>query len=477
MPSRVLLISTNRCVTPDPVFPLALAHLSAALRRVGHETLWYDVQLPNPPLQEVLRTFRPALVGISQRNIDDVLIRSRETYFQEAATLCKLIRETSGARTVLGGSGFSIFPKELLEFSGADFGVCGAGEAPLLAILSAQEEGQDCHHVPGLVHRRDGKVIVNPPLSEVPHTALTLADRPAEIVARYLQQGAMLNIQTQRGCAFHCCYCTYPLLEGRAHRRRPAIAVAEEFEQLQSLGARYAFIVDSVFNSSARHVAEICEAILARNLKLKWGCFLRPQGLTSELVKLMARAGLSHIEFGSDSFCDEVLEAYDKGLSFDDIAKCSELAHQERLDYCHFLIAGGPGETRETLRQGFERSKRLAGAVMMAVVGARIYPGTTLHKRALAEGVISPETNLLTPTYYLSPKLTAEQVFADLQEHARTAPNWIVGDPTPAFANLVDRLRHRGVVGPLWSYLSMIQRIWPQQDPPAPSPATQALAR
>src|SRR5678816_3954640 len=171
MPSRVLLITTNRCVTPDPVFPLALAHLSGALRRAGHETRWHDVQLPNPPLQEVLQTFQPALVGISQRNIDDVMVRSRQTYFQETATLCRLVRETSGARTVLGGSGFSIFPKELLDFSGADFGVCGAGEAPLLALLSSLETGQDCQQVPGLVYRRDGKVIVNPPVSEVQHTA------------------------------------------------------------------------------------------------------------------------------------------------------------------------------------------------------------------------------------------------------------------------------------------------------------------
>lgn len=467
MPSRVLLISTNRCGTPDPVFPLALAHLSGALRCAGHEARWHDVQLPNPPLQEVLQTFKPAAVAISQRNIDDVLIRSRETFFQETAALCKLVRETSGAPTVLGGSGFSIFPKELLEFSGANFGVCGAGEAPLLALLSALEERRDWQRVPGLVHRRDGQIMINPPQAEAPHTALTLEDRPAEIVAWYLKQGAMLNIQTQRGCAFHCCYCTYPLLEGRTHRRRMADAVAEEFEQLQTLGARYVFIVDSVFNSSPRHVAEICEAILARNLKLKWGCFLRPQGLNRELMKLMVRAGLSHVEFGSDSFCDEVLEAYEKGLCFDDIVKSSELAHQDKLDYCHFLIAGGPGETRETLRQGFERSKQLAGAVMMAVVGARIYPGTSLHRRALAEGVIAPETNLLTPTYYVSPRLTTDQIFADLQQHAATAPNWITGEPSPAFANLVNRLRHRGVVGPLWSYLSMIQRIWPQQMAPA----------
>jgi hypothetical protein len=36
MPSRILLISVNRCTAPDPVFPLGLAHINAALRRAGH---------------------------------------------------------------------------------------------------------------------------------------------------------------------------------------------------------------------------------------------------------------------------------------------------------------------------------------------------------------------------------------------------------------------------------------------------------
>ena len=62
------------------------------------------------------------------------------------------------------------------------------------------------------------------------------------------------------------------------------------------MGARYA-VLDSVFNSSNQHVAEICEALLRRHVKMSWGCFLRPRGLTPELMKLMKRAGLTHIEF------------------------------------------------------------------------------------------------------------------------------------------------------------------------------------
>lgn len=468
MPSRVLLISANRCTAPDPVFPLGLAHLGAALRRAGHPVRWLDALSGSAPLEEALAEFKPGLAGISLRNIDDVLIRKRETYFQDLPGLCARIRERARCPVVLGGSGFSIFPRELFELAGADYGICGAGETALVELAQALEAGTDPAGIPGLVHRRDGKVIQNAPAPATPNTPLAEGDCPADIARFYLQRGGMLNVQTQRGCSFHCCYCTYPVIEGRAHLRRPPDEVAEEFALAARQGAKYLFIVDSVFNSSARHVHDICEAILRHGVKISWGCFLRPQGLTPELMKLMARAGLVHIEFGSDSFSDEVLAAYHKGFTFEDVRRSSEMARHEHIDYCHFLICGGPGETMATLGQSHARSQSLPGAVMMAVAGMRIYPHTRLFEQAVAEGRIGRETNLLTPAYYLSPALSVEQVFAELQRFAAESPNWIVGDPSPAYASLVDRLRQRGVAGPLWSYLSMIQRLWPQQPPAVP---------
>jgi radical SAM superfamily enzyme YgiQ (UPF0313 family) len=275
----------------------------------------------------------------------------------------------------------------------------------------------------------------------------------------------MMNLQTQRGCAQGCCYCTYPVIEGRAHRRRPPEIVAEEMAQLEAQGAKYVFIVDSVFNSSPQHVVETCEAILRRNLNLRWACFLRPQGLTPSLMHLMVRAGLTHIEFGSDSFCDSVLAAYGKRLTFDDIREASDLARQHGVDYCHYLICGGPGETTETLVTSYKNSQRLSGAVIMAVVGMRIYPHTALHQQALRESQLKPDTDLLTPAYYVAPGLTEEQVFTRLQQFSVCSANWIIGDPSPAYTRLVERLRSRGVAGPLWSYFSMMQRLWP----PAPA--------
>ena len=462
MASKVLLISTNRCTTPDPVFPLGLAHLNAALRQAGHQTLWLDALETAGDIGEILSRFQPDFVGLSLRNIDDVLIRKQETFFDDLVSFAARIRSASRAPMILGGSGFSLFPERLLELAGADFGVSGEGETALVSLIAALENGADPRSIPGLVFRQDGQLVANAAVAGLLEQELDEADWPAAITSRYLERGGMLNLQTQRGCRFRCCYCTYPLIEGTRSRRRPPEVVAAEFERLQRLGARYVFIVDSIFNSSPRHVTEVCEALLRRKVKLSWGCFLRPQGLSPELMKLMARAGLAHIEFGSDSFCDGVLEAYQKDFTFDEIVRSNELARQEHIDACHFLICGGPGETETTLRTTFENSRQIREAIVMAVVGMRIYPGTALCEQAAAEGALRRGADLLAPVYYLAPGLTADSVFGQLQEFARISPNWIVGDPAPAYASLVARLRQRGVVGPLWGYFSMIQRIWPQ---------------
>jgi len=461
MPSRVLLISANRCTTPDPVFPLGLACLNAALRKAGHHTAWLDQLADADRLDAVLDSYRPDFIGISLRNIDDVLIQTRETFFGDAISLSARIRQRTSCPIIVGGSGFSLFPQQLLQLTGADYGICGEGEASFVSLMAVLEAGGDISRIPGGVFRQNATIVVNLPSISPLDGAREANDWPEALTAHYLETSGTLNLQTQRGCRFRCCYCTYPLIEGRRHRRRGPEAVVDEFEQLQHLGARYVYVVDSIFNSSPAHVTEICEAILRRGVKVAWGCFLRPQGLTPELMRLMARAGLSHAEFGSDSLCDAVLEAYQKDLTFDDILASSELARRENVGVCHFLICGGPGETEATMRESFENSQRLDRAVIMAVAGLRVYPGTALFERAVAEGQMRRDADLLQPAYYFAPGLTEAAVRAQLQEFARLPPNWIIGDPPPAYRNLVKRLRQKGIVGPLWSYFAMLQRLGP----------------
>jgi radical SAM superfamily enzyme YgiQ (UPF0313 family) len=459
MGRSVLLISINQYEFPYPVFPLGLAQLQAALHRAGHKTRLVDWNLEQPPIADLIRDTRPDIVGISLRNVDDALILKREVFFEQLNGLCVELRAASPAPIVLGGSGFSIFPEKLLELSGADYGIQGEGERPLLNLIDALQNGAEPAAISSLVHRQDNRIVVNPSRNPLPATEIATLELDHQLAQFYLQRSSMLNVQTQRGCALQCCYCTYPLLEGRSCRRRPPETVADELQKLQQLGARYVFIVDSVFNTSADHAAGICEAILRRGLTLKWCCFLRPKNLTSELMQLMARAGLTHVEFGSDSFCDSVLESYGKHLTFYDILHASELARLQNVDYAHFIICGGPGETRETLHTSFANSRHLHDATIMARVGMRVYPGTPLHARVKTEAHRQPVPDLLQPFYYLAPNLTQAEIFGMLHDASTDLPNWIFQDPPPAYFKMADRLRARGVVGPLWSYFAMLQRL------------------
>jgi radical SAM superfamily enzyme YgiQ (UPF0313 family) len=461
MSSRVVLISSNQCNEPYPVFPLGLSQVDTALRLAGHTTRLYDCNIDTTPIEELVAEFQPDLVGIACRNVDDIQYTSRQTYYDAPARLTKVVRGVRDCPVVLGGSAFSLYPEQMLELSGAQYGVVGEGEHAMVALLAAIETGaDDLSHIPGLVYRRDGSIVKNPRQPISPDKIIA-ADRHAHLVDHYLRRSAMLNIQTQRGCGLRCCYCTYPVIEGNIPRRRDPDDVAEELARLTRQGVRHVFVADSVFNTTNDHAAGVCESILRHGVKIEWSCFLRPHGITAEFMGLLKRAGMTHVEFGADSFCDPVLAEYGKSFTFDDIRQASEAAHAARVHYSHFLICGGPGETTETLRTTFEHSRLLPGAVIFGLAGMRIYPGTTLQQRALQEGRITAQTNLLEPVYYLSPHIREEELLALLAEFKQKAPNWIIGALPPFFTEFADRLRQRGVTGPLWEYLSVIQRTQP----------------
>jgi radical SAM superfamily enzyme YgiQ (UPF0313 family) len=452
MPSKIFLISVNRCATPYVVFPLGLAHVAAALVRAGHTVEMADCARDAAAIEEKIRAFSPDYIGLSLRNIDDNQIRNTRFLANDLCVLSKKIRTLTTAPLIIGGSGFSLFPESLLTESGADFGIKGEAEESLPRLIAALEGNNDCRDVPGLVYR-DNTGIVRNETKRCADSSIVPPLLPPELAQFYIRESSMLNVQTQRGCAFTCCYCTYPLIEGTAVRPKDPAACADEIERIRSSGARYFFIVDSVFNSSPAHVTAVCEEVIRRGLALSWGCFLRPQGLTQELMNLMARAGLSHIEFGSDSFSDSVLAEYGKNFSFEDVYNASELARAAKVHYAHFLIAGGPGETEATMREGFENSKRLKKTVHFPFVGMRVYPGTPLFRRALSEGVIAPGTDLLPPFFYINPAFQKERLFSLLGEFSKQSKNWIVGDIPEHNATVVTNLRRMGVVGPLWEFL------------------------
>jgi radical SAM superfamily enzyme YgiQ (UPF0313 family) len=464
-PARVLLVNLNSYDQPYPVYPVGMAYIDGALRAAGHETGIWDARMTPESLEDCVARFRPDFVGLSMRNIDNVQCHNPKSFIHDLVGFCRRVRAVTAAPVILGGSGFSVFPREIFQLGGIDYGIHGAGERAFVRLIAALRDGGGdaaLGAISGLVFRNVAGAVCAVPCNAEDTTFSTAPHHDPELLRAYLAQGSLPGLQTQRGCPLHCCYCTYPLIEGTRSRFLGGEQVVAEMRRLAELGVKFVFIVDSVFNTSPDHVAEICEALIRANLGVQWECFLRPRGITRELLQLMQRAGLSHIEFGSDSFSDAVLRSYGKSFTFEEVRAASLQSHALGLRYSHFIIFGGPGETRETVEETLVRARTLPGAFYFGTLGMRIYPDTPLWRQLAPESRgESAADYLIEPRFHLAPEFTVESLHARLREHQRENPNWIVGDPPPAFVDTMEKLRRRGVRGPMWEYAELLQRMQP----------------
>ncbi len=463
--SRILLVNPNRYDQPYPVYPVGLAYLNGSLRSAGYRTATWDRLASADTLELRIASFRPDFVALSMRNVDNVQYHNPNSFVGDLLDCCRRIRAATPARLIIGGSGFSIFPLEILELTGADYGIQGEGEGALVRLLGALETGGSTEAIPGLLHRNAGGTICISPHDSRAVLFDTAPDHDPELIRAYTSRGSLLGVQTQRGCPLKCCYCTYPIIEGKRSRYRPALEVVREMADLVKLGAKYTSIVDSVFNTHEDHVLRICEALAEAKLDMEWQCFLRPRRLTRDLLATMRRAGLRHIEFGSDSLSDPVLGRYGKGFSFEEIEEASRYAHELGIKYSHFLIFGGPGETADTLEETLARAQRLPEAFFFATLGMRVYPGTPLWSELepTREGD-SASDDLVTPRFHVEPHFTVGGLYERLRRHRERNHNWVVGDPPREFHATMGRLRERGVRGPMWEYIETLQRMAARQE-------------
>jgi hypothetical protein len=139
---------------------------------------------------------------------------------------------------------------------------------------------------------------------------------------------------------------------------------------------------------------------------------------------------------------------YGKPFTVSDVTNISSICNELEIDFAHFLILGGYGETERTLDETFENSTRIPRTVFFPFIGMRIYPGTRLQEIAVQEKLIERNDPLLEPVYYVSKHID----IASLKEKAqKTGKQWIF--PDEDLSPVMLRMRKRNKKGPLWEYL------------------------
>ena len=451
---RVLLVSANRERLPDPVFPLGLAYVAAAARAAGHRVEVADLCFDRRPLKALgsrIVDFDPEVVGVSLRNVDNASFPLTQDYLPEHHAIVSTVAKFTRAPIVLGGSGYSILPKPYLETLGGACGVVGEGEATFVSLLDALAAGRPPSGVPGVATR---------------DTAVTCALhqnhwgrlRPARDLfdyPRYLRRGGMGNLQTKRGCAFRCRYCTYPRLEGETFRAREAGEVVDEIEQLwRDYGPHRLFFVDSVFNFPSEHVHEICAEILRRGLRIRFSCYATPVKLGPAQAAELARAGCESVELGTDAVEDAQLGRLGKSFDADAVRRANDACLGAGLGVCHFVIFGAPGETPATVRSTCAALRAMRATAVVAMSAVRVYPGTPLARDVIASGEVRADDIALAPYFHVDPAVR-DFLPGYLLRQASEAGNWVL----PGLARPIDPVSQRllrtlGIVGPLWRLLA-----------------------
>ncbi|HQG65934.1 MAG TPA: lipid biosynthesis B12-binding/radical SAM protein, partial [Smithella sp.] len=438
--TKVLLISANTLRIPYPVYPLGLDYVAGCLDS-RYQTKIVDLNDYSYPenLTATIREFSPDFAGVSIRNIDNTDVLNCRSFLPEYQKLVSQIKENSRARIILGGSGFTIFPVEFMQALDADYGIVGEGER-LSLLLEALEKNEDVETLPGILTRGKTEIVYEP----FEGTIRRWFDPTGPHNRFYLAYGGMLNLQTKRGCPFHCSYCTYPHIEGGRMRFYEPREIARSARELQDAGAKYVFITDSAFNASYEHSVQVAEAFIEEGVSVPWGGFFVPTVPPAGYFKRLAEAGLTHVEFGTESLSNVVIANLRKPFSARDVFVAHREAREAGLHTAHYFLLGGPGENKETLHATLTGIDQLEKAVFFFFCGIRIYPHTALYDIALREGQIDAKANILHPVFYRSSGITVEEIMKMVETHASGRLNWIIGAGEAKAIRILPRLYRRG---------------------------------
>ena len=428
---RVLLVATNRHdrlnsrMNAQPM-PIGLAYIAGHLDHDRHQVKVVDLMFADDYLSEienVVKEFQPHVVGISLRNLSNHSYLNTQWALPITKDVIDRIRAHSNAAIIVGGPAFSLLPTQCFQYLQPDLGVAGDAGETFAEICDRIEFGErPVYDLPGVVHSQGGKVTVNEGLCV---SAFASRPRLEDLeMDKYRNAGFGIGVLTKLGSfSYPTPASTAGMSEADFRVIRPIDDVVGEVKDLwEKYRLRKVFFVDNGFNFPLDHAKSLCSSIIEADLGIRWNTCLASFNCDPELVRLMRDAG-----------CALVLMGNRGGDPHDGLGSMEEQieAQMEVPKMCeegglHYTIArtfGEPGETRDTVEHKLEFLRRINPALANLRVGVSVMPGTDVAALALEEGLISDESELIEPTFYIAPEVR-DWIVPYLQEQAATNPRW-----------------------------------------------------
>lgn len=388
---RVLLISyDNQSLVQW--FPQSNAYLAATLLKHGHEVEIYSQDVhhyPDEHLTEYLDNNKFDMVGLS-------FIGGYYEY-KKALKISEAINNSKQRPFyVIGGFGPSPDPGYFLKKTGAEVVVMGEGEVTLIDLIEHIREGRELDGVLGIAFIKNGRTKINPPrpliedVDSIPMPAYHLFNIEHYRLLRQPncdRTDFIMPVLSGRGCTFTCNFC-YRMDKG--FRGRSNESILEEIRYLQeNYRITYIAFSDELLMSSISRTMSLCNAIIESGLKFKWFCNGRLNYAKPKVLELMKKAGCVFINYGIESFDDEMLKVMNKVLTTKQIEEGIQHTLDAGISPGFNIIFGNIGETREVLMKGVEfLLKYDDGAQMRTIRPVTPYPGSPLFYYAVEKGML-----------------------------------------------------------------------------------------
>jgi len=371
-------------------YPIWLAYATGVLEKIGHEVRLVDAVARRWDRNKVLedaKEFKPDLV----------VVDSNFSSLQNDIDVAKIIKENTGAVSVIVGPPASQFPEKILN-NGVDIVARFEYDFTLSDIAETIDKNSDFTKIRGISYKENGKIIHNPDrdftsseeLDRIPFVSKVYKDH-LNIKDYFLNHALypMVQIFTGRGCPNRCTFCSWPkTLMGRKYRVRSVQNVADEFEFVANElpEVKEIFIEDDTFTINKKRVKQFCEEIKRRRIDISWGCQSRAD-LDYETMKAMREAGCRLLDVGYESGSDEILKNIKKGITVNQLREFTKNAKKAGLKILADFVIGFPGETKETAEQTIRFIKEIKPDLLQVAVATPI-PGTEFYDYVKENGFL-----------------------------------------------------------------------------------------
>lgn len=441
--------------------------VAEAVERAGHVVTLLDLMFSPDPVRAVqtaISRTRHDVVGLSVRNIDNIVMGQPRFFITELISIIDAIRKIIDAPIVLGGAALMIMPEEILRATRSTWAVIGSGETIFPRMIEKFSKNESWEDLPGVASLVKGAYRANAA------AAGSFCSCSGPDYRRWLDMktyGSCLStvpLQTKQGCPFQCVYCTYRKIEGSAYRLADPWSAAETALRFASSGLHDIELVDNVFNAPYDHALAVCESLIRAKPRARFQSVeLSPASFDRHLLSTMERAGFVGIGLTVESASDPVLAGLKKGFSARDVHLAAEVVNDHQVPCLWIFLFGGPNETRETVRETLRFAEtyiRRQDAVFFNV-GIRMYPGTELEAIARRQGVLSvPAGGMLAPLFYVSPEVEVDWITEQVKHSMQGHMNFSDGDSFSfRYLPQISRVGYwLGLKTPLWRYTRFIRR-------------------